>query len=121
MSKIADDVYEILIELFPKVLSSRVVKEHYVKYEGTSLFFDFLIKELNMLVEVQGQQHTKYVRHFHGDKEGFLKQKHRDNLKIAYIQEPNLYSLVRINYDEKVTKKSMLEKINIAIEEGFCE
>jgi len=121
MSKIADDVYDILIELFPKVLSNRVVKEHYVKYKGTSLFFDFIIKELNVLVEVQGQQHTKYIRHFHGDMAGFLKQKYRDNLKIAYIQEDNLYSLVRINHDEKITKKRLLEKINIAIEEGFCE
>lgn len=109
MSIQSDKVFELLKELFPH---NRIKKEYYVNYKGKKLFFDFYIRELGILFEIQGQQHTKFVKHFHGDKEAFLAQKNRDNLKIEYVQNNKFLSLIKFNYDEKMTKSLIFKKIN---------
>jgi very-short-patch-repair endonuclease len=117
-SKQANDVYAILKETFP---NNVILKEHYVRFKYTRLFFDFYIKDLGVLIEVQGRQHTEYVDHFHGSKEAFRQQKHRDNLKIQYVEERGDITLVRFNYDEKITKDLVLEKICRGLEGCFYE
>ena len=107
----ANQVHSVLIEIFPANPFTRVFCEHYVNYKGQRLFFDFYIKELSCFVECQGQQHTKFVKHFHGEKEKFLAQKYRDNLKIDYVQQIDMY-LVRFNYDEIINKEVVIFKIN---------
>lgn len=109
MSKQADEVFKLLKELFPH---NRIKAEHYVNYKGQKLFFDFYIQEFNLFIEVQGQQHTKFVKHFHGNKEVFLVQKNRDNLKIEYVQENKTRSLIKIYYNEKITKSLILKRIS---------
>jgi len=118
MSRIATLVLSILNEMFPANPHRRVFSEHYVKFKDTRLFFDFYIKELNCLVEVQGRQHIKFVKHFHGSLDNFKAQKYRDNLKIEYVQENNLY-LIRIYDGEKVDKNLILYKINKALESEY--
>jgi len=115
MSKQADHIYELLTRTFPQ---SIITKEHYVKYLGQQLFFDFYVKDYNILFEIQGRQHTEYVGHFHGDRDGYLEMKRRDNLKLRYCQENNL-DLVIINYDEDInTPSDMINKIyNVMISE----
>ena len=120
MSVTAALVYSILNDLFPASPHRRVFDEYYVKYKGARLFFDFYIKELDVFVEVQGRQHTQFVKHFHGSMENFKAQKHRDNLKIEYVHEYNK-GLVRIYDTEKVTKKLVLKKIEKAMESCFYE
>lgn len=122
MSEIAEKVYDILIGMFPTRLAPRVKKEVYVNYRGQRLYFDFYVKELDIYVEVQGQQHEKFIKHFHGDKETFNKQKRNDNLKIQYVQEKDK-CLIRFNYNEKITKSLIHKKINKALDSGsgFCE
>lgn len=118
MSKIADKIYNILTDMFPKLVAPRVVREVYVKYKGQKLYFDFLIKELSVYVEVQGRQHTEFVKHFHGTKEAFVAQKMRDNLKIQYVEEKGK-CLVRFHHDEKITKALVKKKLNKVLE-GEC-
>jgi len=118
MSEIADKIYDILVEMFPRLSAPRVTKEIYVNYKGQKLFFDFLIKELGVYVEVQGRQHTKFVKHFHGTREAFMAQKARDNLKIQYVDE-NGKCLIRFHYDEKITKALVKKKINKVLS-GEC-
>lgn len=120
MSITAILVLSILNKVFPANPHKRVFSEHYVKYKGTRLFFDFYVKELGVFVEVQGRQHTQFVKHFHGSKEKFLAQKYRDNLKIEYVQE-NEMCLVRIYDTEEVTEELVLHKISKAMETGFYE
>lgn len=111
MSKQASDIYDLLVKTFPHLT---ILKEHYVRYKGQQLFFDFFIKNCNILIEVQGRQHSEYVGHFHGDKSGFIASKKRDNLKIAYCEENNL-TLLAINYNEKIeTEADLLRKISEA-------
>ena len=122
MSILATQVQSILEILFPASPYKRVFLEHYVKYKGQRLFFDFYIKELSVFVECQGRQHLEYVKHFHGDNEGFIKQKLRDNLKLEYIQNNDFY-LIRIYDSENITKELVLNKINSAFnsEYNFCD
>lgn len=114
MSLIAAQVHCTLEELFPSKPFKQVFCEHYVNFRTQKLFFDFFIKKLDVLIEVQGQQHSKFVKHFHNSREDFLKQRERDNLKIEYIQENNFY-LVYINYNEVVTGDLLANRIHDAM------
>lgn len=116
MSKQANKVFELLKELFPH---NRIKAEYYVNYKRKRLFFDFYIRELGILIEIQGQQHMKFTKHFQGDKEAFLAQKNRDNLKIEYVQANQPLSLIRFYYDEKITKELLLKKINKVLDSEF--
>lgn len=118
MSKIADNVYCSLERLFPKYT---IVKEVYVNYGYTRLFFDFLIKEFGIYVEVQGAQHILFNKHFHGTKENYWAQRRRDNLKLEYIQGEENLSLVRFYYNEKLTDDLIMLKIEKALDRGFYE
>lgn len=120
MSHIAILVQNSLESLFPAKPFKQVFCEHYVNYKGQKLYFDFYIKKLGVFIEVQGQQHTKFVKHFHSNREVFLKQKERDNLKRIWVEEKG-YSLVRINFDEEITEELLLFKISKAMKEGFYE
>lgn len=109
MSRQADHIYELLTRTF---LHNIITKEKYIKYMGQQLFFDFYIKDFALFFEIQGRQHSEYVGHFHGDRQGYLDMKHRDNLKLRYCQENNI-DLILINYDEKInTPDEMIKKIN---------
>lgn len=107
MSKLADLLEQQLHDIFPH---NRIIKEHYVNYKNERLFFDFYVKELSMLIEVQGIQHDKFVKHFHTDRKGFTKQKKRDNLKKAYCEENDLFFMEIRNQDE-VSEYNLLTKI----------
>jgi len=49
--------------------------------EGARLELDYLIEELDIAVEVQGEQHYHYVPYFHGSYDQFLKRVERDKIK----------------------------------------
>jgi len=118
MSKIAEDTYDLLNKMFP---ACTILKEVYVKYKYTRLFFDYYIRELGVYVEVQGRQHVEFVKHFHGDKQTFVGQKRRDNMKLQYIQENSKLCLVRLYYNEKITEDLVRRKLDEALNGGFCE
>jgi predicted metal-dependent hydrolase len=107
MSKFADSVYKSLKRIFPHFT---IVKEHYVSYKNTKLFFDFHIRELNLFFEVQGRQHQEFNKHFHGDREGFVKSKARDNLKKEWIEKYN-HHLIEIYPGDKLSYNALLNKI----------
>lgn len=115
MSAIANKVYELLKELFPYNI---IIKEHYLYYKGSRLFFDYFVKDLGVLIEVQGRQHLEFVKYFHGSKESFLKQKYRDNLKIEYVQDNKKLCLVRFYDGENLDKHNVLERIVEALSSG---
>jgi len=118
MSSISTQVFCILNTMFPPCPFKRVFEEHYVLYKGQKLFFDFFVRECGVLIECQGQQHSEFIKHFHGDRDGFLGQKKRDNLKIEYAQENGLY-LVLLHYNENITKELIYSKIDMAMNSDF--
>lgn len=120
MSATANQVQSILNELFPANPHRRVFVEQYINFKGHRLFFDFFIKELSVFIEIQGAQHKKFVKHFHGTAENFSNQKLRDNLKIQYVQENN-FCLARF-YDTEIIDDNLVHyKINKAMEDTFYE
>jgi len=120
MSVIANQVHSTLKEIFPANPHRRVFPEHYVEFRGARLYFDFYVKEMGVFIEVQGRQHTKFVKHFHGTRKNFDAQRYRDNLKVEYVQEQEM-CLVRFNYDEKITEELVRDKISKAMEGCFYE
>ena len=108
MSKLSDIVYDTIRKVLPGL---RITKEYYIRYKNKKLFFDFHIADLGLLVEVQGRQHVMFVKHFHGEKEKFLEQQHRDNLKIEYAENNNK-AFVRFYYDEKITEELVMMRFN---------
>ena len=115
MSKIADDVYKELKLLFPY---ETIEPEYYIWYKGSRLFFDYFLRGMNVLIEVQGRQHFEFVKHFHGDAEAFKAQKYRDNLKREYIEEnPELTLVLFYDKKDKITKELVVQRIY----EAQCE
>lgn len=113
MSEIANKIYETIRELFPYNI---ILSEWYLNYKGQRLFFDIFIKDLGVLIEIQGRQHFEFVKHFHGSREGFLEQRKRDNFKLEYVEENKRLCLVRFNYDEDINKEMVLKRINEALD-----
>ena len=107
MSKLADSAYSFLRKVFPHNI---ITKEYYVKYNNTRLFFDFYIKDLGLLLEIQGRQHDEFVKHFHTDREGFLMSKERDNLKKEYVEKQN-FVLIEIRKSNELDKDKFIERV----------
>ena len=65
-------------------------KDHVVFEEfpmaGTKMTFDFYNANKKIAVEVQGDQHTKYVPFFHGRRSNFASQLRRDEKKLQFCK-----------------------------------
>jgi len=71
---------------------------------GTRLSLDFYNANQKVAIEVQGAQHTKFVKHFHKDnKLNFLDQCRRDRQKEDFCEANNII-LVKIYDDDEVDK-----------------
>ncbi len=114
MSKIAEDTVSMIKQVFPH---ETFIEEYYVNYKGQRLFFDLYIKSLNVLVEIQGQQHFNYVSHFHASRESFFAQKRRDNLKIEYCELNNKSLVFFYDKKDKITGKLVIQRIYEALDE----
>lgn len=67
------------------------------------LSYDFILPNNNVLIEYQGVQHYKPVKHF-GGVDAFKVQQHRDELKRTYAKE-NGYMLIEVPYTENTQEK----------------
>tara|TARA_R110000772_G_scaffold213627_1_gene324188 strand:+ start:5808 stop:6215 length:408 start_codon:yes stop_codon:yes gene_type:complete len=65
---------------------------------GTRLSLDFYNASLKVAIEVQGQQHTKYVGFFHKNRQALRKQFERDEQKLKFckLNDINLVELYTI-------------------------
>lgn len=71
---------------------------------GTKLSLDFYNANKKVAIEVQGQQHTKYVPFFHGgNKINYLNQLKRDQDKMKFC-ELNDIQLIEIYQNDKLDK-----------------
>lgn len=96
MSKFEDNIYKSLTKMLPY---TKIYRQYSVKYEGRNLFFDFYIKDFNMFIECQGNQHYEYTRFFHGTIMGFRDSKYRDKLKREYVDSVGGV-LIALDYDK---------------------
>ena len=68
-------------------------------YRGTTLFLDFFIPLKRIAVEVHGEQHYTFNKHFHGNMANFFKQKKNDRAKEEWC-EVNDIQLVVFKWNE---------------------
>lgn len=110
-SLLAKSVLQSLKQAFP---NTRINPEYYINYQGQKLFFDFHLPNLNIVVEVQGIQHTEYSDHFHGTAENFKASKKRDRSKVEWC-DINDTTLVCIGHKEiPIETSELLRKIEEA-------
>ena len=88
-----------------------VIKEYFIKYKNTRLFFDFYLPEILIAFEAQGSQHNTFIGHFHGDSLGFKKSKHRDRLKKEWAEINNVRVVEFYESDKNITKEEFFSKI----------
>lgn len=100
-SKLHIRARKIITELYPFDI---IIEE--VTLPGTKtttrkslLFADFFVAKARLVVEVQGEQHYKYVSHFHNNKLEFFKSQARDRDKQEWC-EINGFKLVELPYME---------------------
>lgn len=68
---------------------------------GGQLELDFFIEEINIAFEVQGEQHDRFVPHFHKDAKGFTDQQRRDSEK-RYICERYAITLYEVRSEDEL-------------------
>lgn len=84
--------------------SGHVVFEEF-PVAGTRLKFDFYNANKNIVVEINGQQHVKFVKFFHKTRSNFLSQIRRDQQKIDFC-ELNQIKFIEIYSEEELNKKN---------------
>ena len=68
---------------------------------SSKLTVDFFIPQIGIVIEVDGEQHNKFQKFFHGTIENFLKQKERDKRKNEWCRINN-FQMVRITNPNEV-------------------
>ena len=84
-----------------------------LKIVGTRLTIDFYNANTKVAIEVQGQQHFKYVKFFHINRNGYLGQIKRDVKKIEFCEINNI-KLIEI-YPKDELSKDLFEKLGIEL------
>jgi hypothetical protein len=80
---------------------------------GTKLSLDFYNANEKVAVEVQGEQHTKFVKFFHGTKANYVDQLRRDAQKKEFCVINNI-KLVEIHPKDKINR-SLFKKFDITL------
>lgn len=84
-----------------------------LKLVGTRMSFDFYNANKKIAVEVQGAQHTKYVKFFHGSRFKYLEQLKRDDKKFRFC-EINDIKLIEI-YPQDVVSIELFESFGVIL------
>lgn len=111
-SSLHQEVRELLKQIYPEGL---IQEERTIKYGGRTLRLDFFIGyPFNVAVECQGEQHDKYVPHFHRDQEGFRESLRRDRLKDTWCYEHAVALVYVYAHESGLTVDDLRKKIEKA-------
>jgi very-short-patch-repair endonuclease len=83
------------------------------KIVGTRLSFDFYNANKRIAIEVQGAQHTKYVKFFHGSRLNYLDQLRRDEKKLKFCNVNDI-TLVEI-YPNDIIDEKLFESFGVIL------
>lgn len=79
-------------------------------FTGKKLRYDIFIPELNLVIEIDGEQHVIPIERF-GGLEALHKNKYRDFLKNKYVMNNSLKMFRIPLYDKKLKKKKPYEEL----------
>jgi hypothetical protein len=92
---------------------AKILKEKNIYFEIQKKFdncknklclpFDFYLPDKNILIEFDGGQHYKSIKHFGGEK-GFKKRQLNDKIKTEFAKNKNI-KLIRITNDDNIEEK----------------
>lgn len=74
-----------------------------------TIFVDFYIKSLNLIIEYDGEQHFMFLPYFQLNEDGYKNQVNRDNCLNNYCKENNI-NLLRIPYVDNNRLEEVIEK-----------
>lgn len=84
--------------LLKKILPLDTILEE-VSLPGSDLTVDFFLPIRKLGIEVQGEQHYKFVKHFHNNVFGFNRSIQRDRDKKLWF-ESNNFNFIELSYKE---------------------
>jgi hypothetical protein len=79
---------ELIKILFPTMITLEEVSIPLRRSE--TLYLDFYIPLIKLCIETHGEQHYKFISHYHQNAMGFLKHKKRDKEKIEWCHINNI-------------------------------
>lgn len=93
----------LLKELFPlyQIYEEVTLPGTKTGVNGKSLYADFFIPQLKIVIEVHGEQHYKFSPFYHKDKYDFVRAKARDVAKQEFCDLNNI-TLVELPYSESI-------------------
>ena len=93
------DARELLVTLYPTLTILEEVPVHLRRNQ--IVYLDFYLPLRKMAVEVQGEQHFKFIPHFHHTLTAFTQARRRDFEKKEWCSLNNI-SMITFNYNESV-------------------
>jgi hypothetical protein len=72
--------------------------------------YDIVVPEKKMIVEYDGEQHFKFIKHFHKTKEGYEKYKDKSQQKQE-VAENMGWDVKRFSYVEKIDDEDYIRKV----------
>lgn len=96
MSRGSEKLYRLLREYFP---GAQIIEEYTF---SNGLRLDFYLPEYNVVYELDGPQHRRFIGHFHKTKSEFYIAQNRDEQK-EYICEGLGINLIRISDDQELS------------------
>lgn len=93
------DARKLLLELYPTLVICEEVP--ITLRRNQKAFLDFYLPLRKMAVEVQGEQHFKYVPHFHHTLASYAKARRRDEEKREWCEINNI-TLIEFPYNQSV-------------------
>jgi hypothetical protein len=103
--------HKVARELLKKLYGSfTILEEVQIPGSRNPLCLDFFIPNLDLAVEVHGEQHYKYIPFFHKTKAKFFKSLKRDTVKEDWCLTNNI-RLVVLKYDEQDKWRNQLSGI----------
>ena len=107
-SKLHTKTKELLEQIYP---SCPIKEEVPIKVSGRILFIDLVVDfPFNIAVECQGEQHDKFVPHFHKTKHNFMDSQRRDRLKSTWCYEKAMPLVYVYEYEYDRLDVDMLKK-----------
>lgn len=80
-----------------------------VQLLGSRLIVDFFIPDVKVIIEVHGEQHYKFVKHFHKSQATFNRSKARDLAKQEWCNL-NEFTYIELAYNKINTWENIIEE-----------